>query len=354
MADDRTEKATPKRREEARNRGQVPRSMELNTGAGLLALFVLLAAFGGALYAGFAAIMTTTLAEAGTTGTITPDHAWGLMMEIGATCIRLTAPFAIGGVVVGVIASAAQVRPGLRLSVLQPRFSAISPKTGVKRLFSVRSVAQLIKDVLKVGIIGAVTWWVLRAEAPDLVNLMGAEPDTTMAVVAGIIMKIGFSVAAAYLVLAIADVVYERWQFERDIRMSKDEVKREAKEGDIAPEIKAQLKRRQREMAVRRMMAAVPEADVVITNPTHYAVALRYTRALAAPQVVAKGVDAVAHRIMAVARENGVEVVQDPPLARSLYAAVEVGQLIPAEAFAAVAEILAAVYRIGGREPAHA
>jgi flagellar biosynthetic protein FlhB len=136
--------------------------------------------------------------------------------------------------------------------------------------------------------------------------------------------------------------------------MTKEEVKREAKEADVNPEVKGQLKRRQHEMAVRRMMSAVPDADVVITNPTHYAVALRYARSLPAPQVVAKGVDHVAHRIIATARESGVEVVPSPPLARSLYAAAEVGQYIPADAFGAVAEILAHVYRATGREPAAA
>ena len=167
-------------------------------------------------------------------------------------------------------------------------------------------------------------------------------------------MKIGWAIVAVYVLLALADLAYERWQHERDLRMTKDEVRREFKEQDVNPEVKGQLKRRQREMAVRRMMAAVPDADVVITNPTHFAVALRYARALPAPQVVAKGADNVAFRIISVARENGVSVIQDPPLARSLFANAEVGQYIPADAFGAVAEILAHVYRAGGREPAAA
>jgi flagellar biosynthetic protein FlhB len=175
-----------------------------------------------------------------------------------------------------------------------------------------------------------------------------------MAVVGGLVLKIGFAIVAVYILVAGADFAYERWQHERDIRMTKDEVKREAKEGDVSPEIKGQLKRRQHEMAVRRMMSAVPDADVVITNPTHFAVALRYARALPAPKIVAKGADHVAHRIIASARESGVAVVQDPPLARSLFAAAEVGQYVPAEAFGAVAEILAHVYRASGREPAAA
>lgn len=352
MAEDRTEKATPKRRQEARDRGQVPRSMELNTGAGLLGAFLLLSAFGASLFRGFSDLMTSSLSESGQTGRITPDAAWALGLSTGWTCLRLVAPFALGAVIIGVLASVVQVRPGIRLSVLKPRFSTLSPKNGVKRLISMRSLASLLKDLGKITVVGSVTWVILRGQMDTLLGLTGADPGTSLAVVAGIITKLGFSVAGAYLVLALADVIFERWQFERDIRMSKDEVKREFKEGDIAPEIKAQLKRRQREMAMRRMMAAVPKADVVITNPTHFAVALRYARALPAPQVVAKGADAVAFRIRAVAEEHGIQVVEDPPLARSLFAAVEVGQFIPAEAFAAVAEILAAVYRVGGTEPA--
>ena len=336
MADDRTEKATPKRRDEARQRGQVARSTELNTGAGLLALFMLLAAFGGSMLSAFAELMSMFLGSAGETGTIGPSDGFRMMMDTGMTAMRIAAPFAIGGVCVGVVMSALQVRPGFFPKVITPKFSAINPLTGAKRLFSIRSFATLAKDLLKIGIVSTVTWWSLRGQMDTLMNLTGADPQRSLAVVSSIVMKLGFAVAGAYIVLAIADVIYERWQHERDMRMSKDEVKREAKEGDIAPEVKAQMKRRQREMAVRRMMSAVPDADVVITNPTHFAVALKYTRNLPAPQVVAKGADQVALRIRAVAAEHGVTVMEDPPLARSLYAAVEVGQLIPAEAFAAV------------------
>lgn len=354
MAEDRTEKATPKRREDARSRGQVARSTELNTGAGLLALFMLLAAFGGSMLTSFADLMTQFLGSAGETGEINPGTGFQMLLDTGLQAIRLTAPFAVGGLVVGVLMSALQVRPGFFPKVISPKFSAINPLTGVKRLVSIRSLATLVKDLLKIGIVSAVTWWSLKGELDTLLNLTGADPVTTLETVSGIVMRLGFAVAGAYIVLAIADVVYERWQHERDMRMSKDEVKREAKEGDIAPEVKAQLKRRQREMAVRRMMSAVPDADVVITNPTHYAVALKYRRNLPAPMVVAKGADQVALRIRAVAAEHGVTVMEDPPLARSLYAAAEVGQFIPAEAFAAVAEILAHVYRVAGREPAAA
>jgi flagellar biosynthetic protein FlhB len=351
---DRTERATPKRRDEARRRGQVARSREVNTGLGVLATFAMLSFAGGWLLTGFAGLMTTSLARSGDSGPLTVSDGWNAMMNAGLASLKLTAPFAVAGLVVGVVASAIQVKPGITLEVLKPRFSVLNPLSGLKRLFSPRSAVGLVKDLLKVTLTGAVAYVVLKGAIPDLVGLTGASPGQVLTVVGGIVLKVGFSLAAVYVVIAVADFIFERWQHERDLRMSKEEVRREAKDQDISPEVKGQLKRRQHEMAVRRMMSAVPDADVVITNPTHFAVALRYARALPAPQVVAKGADHVAHRIMATAREHGVSVIQDPPLARSLFAAAEVGQFIPADAFGAVAEILAHVYRASGREPAAA
>lgn len=352
MAEERTEKATPKRREEARERGQVARSQELNTGMSLLGFFVLLAVFGDDTYQQFSGLMVETFVHSGQTGDINPASAWALAMDLTGQTIRMVAPYAAGAFVIALVASVVQVKPQISLKVIQPKFSVLSPKTGIKRLFSIRTLATLIKDILKLTIVGSVTWLVLRGQIDTLIHLMGADPRTTLGMVASLLLKMGLFIGGAYMVMAVADVIYERWQYERDMRMTKDEVKRESKEADISPEVKGQLKRRQREMAMRRMMAAIPDADVVITNPTHYAVALKYARNLPAPQVVAKGQDNIALRIRAAAEEHGVRIVEDPPLARSLHATVEVGQYIPGEAFAAVAEILAAVYRASGKEPA--
>ena len=353
-AGDRTEKATPRRREDSRKRGQVARSMELNTGLGMLALFSMLAMLGGWLLNGLMAVMQTALGSAGETRGITPGSGFAIMSEAGWESLRLTAPFAAAGALAGFIASAAQVKPGITPEVLKPRFTVLNPVNGVKKLVSPRSLVQLVKDLVKIGATGAVAFVVIRNAIPDLQALAGSSPGMAITVVGGLVMKIGWSIVAVYIVIAIADVLYQRWQHEKDMRMTKDEVRREMREQDVNPEVKGQLKRRQREMAVRRMMAAVPDADVVITNPTHYAVALRYARSLPAPQVVAKGVDQVAFRIIAAAREADVSVVESPPLARSLYANAEIGQYIPADAFGAVAEILAHVYRATGRQPAAA
>lgn len=236
--------------------------------------------------------------------------------------------------------------------MIKPRFSVLNPINGVKTLFSLRSLVYLVRDLIKVAVIGGVAFAVLWTSIPVFLDLMGAGPGKAMATVANLVMRMGWAIIAVYLVIMVLDLLFERWQHERDLRMTKQEVKREAKEADLPPEVRSQLRRRQREMANRRMMAAVPNADVVITNPTHYAVALRYARALPAPEVVAKGADKLAFKIIETARENDVMIMQNPPLARSLYATAQVGQLIPAEAFGAVAEILAHVYRVTRREPA--
>lgn len=342
---EKTEEATPKRREEARKRGQVARSQELNTGLGLLTVFAMLAFMGSWMLQGFMAVLETGLSESGTAGAMDSSAAWDSLMAAGLDGLWLTAPFAIAGVVIGVIASAVQVKPGITPEVLKPRFSMLSPKNGVKRLFSVRSLVRTVKDLFKITITGLVAYWVLQGAIPDLMGLLGAPPGMFMAVIGTLVLKVGFAIAAIYIVIAVADLMYERWQHEKDLRMTIDEVRREFKEADLGPEVKAQMKRRQREMAVRRMMNDVPDADVVIVNPTHYAVALKYDRGFPAPKVVAKGVDHTAHRIIALAEEHGVTVRREPPLARSLYANAEVGQYIPADAFGAVAEILAVVYR---------
>ncbi len=353
-AGEKTERATPRRRDESRKRGQVARSREINTGLGLLATFALLSFLGGWLLTGMTQIMRSSLGSSGDTGPITRASGWQIMVEAGWDSLRLIAPFAITGMLVGVVASAIQVKPGITPSVLKPRFSVLNPISGAKRLVGPRSLVSIVKDLIKVSATGVIAYVVLWGSIPDLMSLMGSGPGRTLSVVSELTMRIGFSIVAVYAFIAVADLLYERWQHERDLRMTRDEVRREAKEQDVNPEIKGQLKRRQREMAVRRMMSAVPDADVVITNPTHFAVALRYAKALPAPRVVAKGADNVAFRIISAARENGVAVVQDPPLARSLFAGAEVGQFIPADAFGAVAEILAHVYRASGREPAAA
>jgi flagellar biosynthesis protein FlhB len=354
MASDKTEKATPKRQEESRKRGQVARSPEVNVAIGLLATFSLLSAVGGSTLSAMRELLAGSLAKAGDSPDLTFSEVWNIGMSGTWQSMKMLAPYLAVGVVAGVIASSIQVRPKITPEVLKPRFSVLNPITGFKKFYSPRTAVGLVKDLLKVSIVGVLVYVLVKNDLPDFMELTGAEPGQILAVVSSIVMKLGFAVVGLYMVIALGDFVFEKYQHGKDIRMTKDEVKREAKDADQSPILRGAIKQKQREMAMARMMSAVPDADVVITNPTHYAVALAYTRDLPAPRVVAKGADNVAARIRETAREHGVTILEDPPLARSLYAAAEVGDFVPAESFAAVAEILAYVYRITGRQPAAA
>jgi flagellar biosynthesis protein FlhB len=354
MASDKTEKATPKREDESRKRGQVARSQEVNVAIGLLATFSLLAMVGGSTMSAMQELMAHSLATAGDQADLTFTEIWNLAMSGTWESLKMLAPYLAVGAIAGVIASASQVTPKITPEVLKPRFSVLNPITGFKKFYSPRTAVGLIKDLTKVSVVGVLVYVLVKNALPDFAKLTGAEPGQIMGVVGDVVMDLGFSVVGIYMVLAIGDFIFERYQHGKDIRMTKDEVKREAKDQDQSPILRGAIKQKQREMAMSRMMAAVPEADVVITNPTHFAVALSYTKDLPAPRVVAKGADQTALRIRELARENGVTILEDPPLARSLYAAAEVGDFVPAESFAAVAEILAYVYRLTGRQPAAA
>lgn len=348
----RTEKATDKRREEARKRGQVARSQEVGIALGLLTSFGALLMVGTWMFIMMRDLTIHMLEESGTSGNLSPGEIWNQLGQAAVTSLIVTAPVAGSMLVVGVLASVIQVKPQITPEAIKPRFSLINPLNGFKRIFSRRSLVTIVKDLLKITVISLATWWIVGGDVQELASLTGASAAQVLAVGSVMVLKIGFTVGVAYVVIAAADLLYERWQYEKDLRMTKDEVKREGKDQEVSAEVKGFQRRRQREAAMRRMLSDVPQADVVITNPTHYAVAVRYARTMAAPMIVAKGMDNIAFRIREVAEEHDVTVIESPPLARALYAEAEIGQMIPPEHFGAVAEILAAVYRATGRQPA--
>ncbi len=349
--EDKTERATPKRREEARERGQVARSPDLTSagvlGAGLFAVMLMapkiLQATGSA--------MTDIFGQISRPQNVVSDAGLhGLLKLCELTLIKSVAPIAALCLVAGVVLNVLQV--GLRFSpkALRPRFSTINPINGFKNLFSVRSLFTLAKDLVKIAVVGGL---VALALLPDLTH-MGASVGTTPYGL-GILMKSGakaiaIRAAAAYLLIGVADYAWQRHRFEKSIKMTKQEVKDETRQRDLPPEVKRALRRRQFQQARARMMAAVPRADVVVTNPTHYAVALEYDGEHPAPIVIAKGKDHVAAQIRRIAEENGIPLVPDPPLARELFSTVELDQMIPAELYAAVAQVLAFVYRMAARK----
>jgi flagellar biosynthesis protein FlhB len=352
MADpSKTEKATPKRREEARERGQAAKSMDLNGAGVLLAGLIGLSFTAPKVVNDVAGVMQHIF-----TGIARPHNLTtaaglrGLFHLTAMTLLKTVGPIAAMCVAASVILNVLQV--GLRFTpgAIKPKFSSLNPASGFKNLFSSRTTVNLVKDLAKVAVVGGLVAMTL---IPDLTHL-GASVGTTPYGL-GVLMdsgvkKIVMRAVAAYLLIGIVDLIYQRHHFEEGLKMSKQEVKDESRQRDLPPEIKRALRRRQFQAARARMMAAIPKADVVVTNPTHYAVALQYSGENPAPVVVAKGTDHLAMQIRRIAEEHNIPIVPDPPLARELHRTVEVDQMIPADLYAAVAQVLAFVYKAAARK----
>jgi flagellar biosynthetic protein FlhB len=255
------------------------------------------------------------------------------------------APVVIAAAATGIIASIAQVGVHFSTKALQPSFQKLNFFTGLKRMFGVNQVVELGKSLSKLAIVGVVAGTAFWSHMATFGSLVGMQPGLLLASVSKLVLSIGLRVAVALFVVAAADYLWQRHKFEKSLKMTKDEVKREAREADLPPELRGQIRKKLSEASRRRMMADVPTADVVVVNPTHYAVALRYDASKTAPEVVAKGVDELALTIRRIAEEAGVTIVHQPPLARALYRDVELGKMIPEEFFHAVAEVLAFVFR---------
>ena len=342
---EKTELATPRKRREARKKGQVARSQELSSFLILLASLMTLAALAPVLGRGMSGMMRGSLAiafnthiDAGTLPTLT--RIW---LEHG---LRMLLPLWIILLVVGTGASLAQVGFQVNGELLVPKPERLNPAQGFKRIFSKRSAFEFLKSLLKMGMLLTITYVTLRGEASEIVGLANLEVMPALAVLGKVALKLASRLIMLMLVLALADYAFQRWQHEQDIMMTHQELKEEYKETEGDPLLKSRLRALQREISVRRMMEDVKTADVVVTNPTHFAVALNYEEDLGAPRVVAKGADRVAQRIKEVAREAGVPVVENKTLARALYAECDMGETIPIKFFQAVAELLAYVYRL--------
>lgn len=355
QAEQRTERATARRKKEARERGQVAVSRDVPAAAVLLAGLAGLTIFAGDGLAALADLMRRRLVmavEVGAGTDIGPDLLYDLLTGVGGEALVLTLPLLLGLAAVGTSAFLVQTGwlwTGKGLT-LDP--SRLSPLAGLGRMVSWRAAVELLKSVLKVLAIAGVAYAAIRTDLPRLAELGTYDLADILAVTAALAARAGLWIGLAVAALAVADYGYQRFEWERGLRMTKEEVKREHREMEGDPMLRARVRGVQREMARKRMMAAVPKADVVVTNPTHLAVALQYDeQTMAAPRVVAKGAGFVAERIKAVAAEHGVPVMEEKLVARSLYKLVDVGGEVPADLYRAVAEILALVYRAKGRVP---
>jgi flagellar biosynthesis protein FlhB len=354
MADhDKTEKPTAKRKTEARKEGQVAKSPDLNGSVVLVAGLIGLTAVGPSIVSGISDSMRSTFQDISNPGDYTTAAGLHELFSAGMhTLLTTVAPIAGMCLAAGVIVNVAQVSFRPTTHAIKPNFQKLNPVAGAKNVFGIRMASEGLKALSKVVAVGIV---VAMALIPQLTSL-GASIDTPPAALGVLInssiMGIAERAAIAYVLIGILDYSYQRYRHNKQLKMTKQEVKEEGRQQNAPPEVRAAIRRRQIQAARARMMAAIPQADVVVTNPTHFAVALSYDGSHPAPVVVAKGQDLVAKQIRRIAEENNVPIVPDPPLARSLHKSVEIGQMIPAELFAAVAQVLAFVYRMAGRRKA--
>ncbi len=343
---ERTEQPTPKKLEEARKKGQVPRSRELNT------LVMMLASSGGLLLLGDQIVLgLSELMQSGLQ--IERTHAFdtramGLLLG-GAIrdAIGLIIPFCLLLLIAALLGPMALGGGSVSLQAMAPKFSKLNPIKGLGRIFSLKGLTELLKALLKfvlIGSVGALLLWKKR----DAFLGLGDEPLYQAIAHAGHLLGWAFlALSAALLLIAAVDVPFQLWDHSRQLRMTRQEVKDEMKDTEGRPEVKGRIRQLQREMAQRRMMHAVPEADVVVTNPTHYAVALRYDpETMRAPKVVAKGGDLIAARIRALAQDADVPLLSSPALARALFFSTELEQEVPAALYLAVAQVLAYIFQL--------
>jgi flagellar biosynthetic protein FlhB len=349
---DKTEKATPKKVKEARDKGQVAKSMDL-TGAGiLLAGIVTLGAFGKAMTEGMMNFLSSGLEAAAHPENLGESGLARAMNEATQVGVKAVIPVLLAVVVAAIALLAAQVQLKITPKALKPDFKRLNPVNNAKQVFGMNALVELVKNLAKVTAVFSVVAAVLLPMREDLGTLVGMEPAALAGLLVAQISKVAKAAAAAYFVIGVADYVWQKYRLDKSLKMDKQEVKDEYKQAELPAEVRGAIRRRQMMASRARMMAAVPEADVVVTNPTHYAVALRYSPELMAPEVVAKGMDLVAFKIREIAKDAGVPVIPDPPLARALHASVEIGDHIPEELYEAVAQVLAFVYRTANQRAA--
>ncbi len=350
MAEDKTERATPRRREDARRRGQVARSMDVNGAVVLMAGLLTLSLMGPRLVAGMEGSMRDAFERIAAPGeTLTARGLETLAMSTLQTVALAILPVALVCAVVAVAANLGQVGIKPSPEALKPQPRRINPLQGAKNVFGMRMFFEGGKSILKVAVVGVIVAMTLMPKMTELAATVGTSPVQLGSELAHLVFSVAQRAAIAYLLIGFIDFAYQKWQHERGLRMTKQEVKDEFRSHELPAEVKSALRRRQMQQARARMMAAVPQADVVVTNPTHFAVALSYDGTRPAPVVVAKGQDLIAKQIRRLAEEHDVPVIENKPLARSLHRTVEIGQMIPEELYQAVAQVLAHVYRIARR-----
>lgn len=351
MSGERTEKATPRRRSETRKKGQIPKSADFNSAVMLTIGVYLASIFFKYILEQLKELLILTFTSLHP-DQINPENIPGIITFYITVCAKMLGPFLICLMIFGFLVVGLQVGPFFSFEPIKPKIDKFSPVklwgnfVNTFNLFKTQKLVELAKSFIKLFVIVGFAWFVLSDRLQDLLSLLGVDLTTAFAVIADIMKQIIFNICIAMIIIGIIDKIYQHYEFEKSIKMTKQEVKDERKNAEGDPAIKAKIRSKQFAFAQSRMMSSIPSADVVVVNPTHYAVALRYDISIApAPQLVAKGTDFVAFKIREVAEYNNVPIVENPPLARALYKLVPIEGLIPAELFTAVAELLAYVYK---------
>ncbi len=349
---EKTEEPTAKKLEDARKKGQVMRSTEVVTAATLLVFFLMLKVFVGFIGNRFISSFHKTLGSIGdyTSEPFNTNMARTIIRSSLWDIVVAAFPIMIAGFVVTIVSILFQVKWKVTTEPLKPKFDKFNPVSGMKRLFSKDKIMDLLKSTAKVIILAYVVYSYLKDQWPLIFKMYSYTLPQAIAVIGDTVISVGIRISLFFAAIAVFDLFYQKWKFHQDMMMSKQEVKDEYKNSEGDPKIKSQQRQRMQQASQRRMMQDLPNADVVITNPTHLAVAIRYDKeAHEAPVVVAKGADYLAQKIKDVARANAIEIVENKPLARMLYHNVEIGAEIPPELYQMVAEVLAYVYSLQGR-----
>lgn len=346
---EKTEKPTGKRRKDARKEGNVFQSKDITTVVLLLGVFWIIRLMMPYIYKNLRSYMVWILEGVGRD----PNELMStqLVTVTVLTLIKCAMPLLLTAMLLGILANGTQTRFNVSFQAIKPKFSKLNPISGLKKMFSLKNVVELFKNLFKITLLCILLYNLMKGDLIPVARMIDMQPQVSAAYMLNMAFDLVLKVCMAFTVVAFFDFLYQRWEYERDLKMTKQEVKDEFKQTEGNPEIKGRIRKLQRQMALSRMMQKVPQADVIVRNPTHYAVALRYDPDHhGAPVVIAKGMDELALRIVKVGEENGVYVTENKPLARALYASCELDREIPAEFYGVVAELLLYLYQTGRKE----
>ncbi|MDK2836547.1 MAG: flagellar biosynthesis protein FlhB [Thermosediminibacterales bacterium] len=351
FAEEKTEKPTPRRRQQAKEKGQVAKSRELNSALMLITVFAFLKFYSNDLFDKLVEFSKGVMFDfIGKENTFTLKGIYSLAVFVIQEFLLMVFPIAGMALVVGILANLLQTGLIFSSDSIAFKLERINPIEGLKRVFSKRSIVELIKSLIKITITGYITFLTFKKQFNSIFEIMDMDIQLSLKIIGNIIFKLAINIGVALMILSLFDYFYQWWEHEKNLRMTKQDIKEEYKQTEGNPQIKARIKQIQKQLAMRRMMQQVPKADVVITNPEHIAIALKYDEKVnEAPIVVAKGADFLAQKIKEIAIKNKITVIEDKPLAHSLYKTVDVGDVIPEELYKAVAEVLAYVYSLQDR-----